>query len=284
MKKQFTFTLTTLTWLLIFLSFTLTSCHKKGLSVETLPQETLSSDEALFKLGEEYLKKDTEKGILFLRQVIDSFPKSFYAQRAKILIADTYFKKGDEANLILAAAEYREFISLYPTSPSVPYCQYQIAMTYYKNALKPGRDQTKTIQALQEFRKVVANYPNSEYARQAEEKIKDCEQRLAEHEFTIGEFYYKSRAYRAALGRLQDILTKYPDFKKMDAVYFYIADSYFQSRNYEAAFPYFTKLVTDYPNSKFVKKAQERLKALEEIKKNKESNKDKKTETKKKIS
>lgn len=272
-------------WMTLVLTLTLTalslisvSCRSKGLTLETLPEETASSDEALFKLGEEYLKKDTEKGILFLRQVIDSFPKSFYAQRAKILIADTYFKKGDEANLILAAAEYREFISLYPTSPSVPYCQYQIAMTYYKNALKPGRDQTKTIQALQEFRKVVTNYPSSEYARQAEEKIKDCEQRLAEHEFLIGEFYYKAKAYRAAIGRLQDILTKYPDFKKMDAVYFYIADGYFQSRNYEAAFPYFTKLLSDFPKSKFVRKAQERLKAIEEIKKSKENTKEQKKE------
>jgi len=279
MKKRITLVIVLL---LVVLSFTSTSCRKKGLSLETLPEETVSSDEALFKLGEEYLKKDTEKGVLFLRQVIDSFPKSFYAQRAKILIADTYFKKGDEANLILAAAEYREFISLYPTSPSVPYCQYQIGLTYYKNALKPGRDQTKTIQALQEFRKVVANYPNNEYARQAEEKIKDCEQRLAEHEFGIGEFYYKSRAYKAAIGRLQDIITKYPDFKKMDALYFYIADSYFNSRNYEAAFPYFTKLVSDYANSKFVKEAQKRLMAIEEINKNKDREKDKKKDNEKK--
>lgn len=240
------------------------SCRKPAVEVETLPPETSSSDEALFKLGEEYIKKDTEKGILFLRQVIDSFPKSFYAQRAKLLIADTYFKKGDEANLILAAAEYREFISLYPTSPSVPYCQYQIAMTFYKKALKPGRDQTKTMQALQEFKKVVTTYPNSEYAKQAEEKIKDCEQRLAEHEFLIGQFYYKTKAYKAAIGRLQDILTKYPEYKKMDAVYFYLGDSYFQGKKYDECYPYFTKLVTDYPQSKFVKEAQKRLKFLEE--------------------
>ena len=243
------------------------SCHKGKNPVETLPPETVSSDENLFNLGQQYIKKDMEKGILFLRQVIDSFPRSFYAQRAKLLIADAYFKKGDEANLILASAEYREFMTLYPTSPSVPYCQYQIAMTYYKNVMKPGRDQTKTLQALQEFRKVVANYPNSDYAKQAEEKIKDCEQRLATHEFLIGEFYYKSRALRAAVSRLSEIMTKYPEFKKMDSVYYYIADSYLQSKNYDQALPYFTKLISDYPNSQLVKKAQEKLKVIEDRKK-----------------
>jgi len=197
-----------------------------------------------------------------------------------LLIADSYFNKGDEANLILAAAEYREFISLYPTSPSVPYCQYQIAMTYYKKILKPGRDQSKTLQALQEFKKVITNYPSSEYAKQAEEKIKDCEQRLAENEFQVGQFYYKIKAYRAAVGRLQDIPTQYPEYKGMDAVYFYLADCYFQGKKYDESFPYFTKLITDYPESKFVKIAQQRLKLLEEIKKNSNLNKGGKNVTK----
>jgi outer membrane protein assembly factor BamD len=245
------------------------SCRKSPDAVETVPPEAASSDEALFKLGETYIKKDTEKGILYLRQVIDSFPKSFYAQRAKLLIADAYFKKGDEANLILAAAEYREFISLYPTSPSVPYCQYQIAMTFYKKVLKPGRDQTKTMQALQEFKKVGLSYPNSEYAKKAEEEIKDCEQRLAEHEFIIGQFYYKTKAFKAAVSRLQEILTRYPEYKKMDAVYFYLGDIYFKAKRYDESFPYLTKLITDYPRSKFVKDAQKRLKLLEERNKTK---------------
>lgn len=262
MRKSF---LIVLTLALIASSLISISCKKSGL--ESVPPEALSSDEALFKLGETYIKKDMDKGMLYLRQLIDSYPRSFYAQRAKLLIADTYFSKGDEASMILAAAEYREFMSLYPTSPSVPYCQYQIAMTYYKNILKPGRDQTKTIQALNEFKKVVANYPTSEYAAQAQEKIMECEQRLAAHEFHIAEHYFKTKAYRAALPRLRGIITTYPDFDRMDAVYFYLAEIYYQTKQYDESFPYYTKVISDFPNSKFVKKAQKRLQSIDEIKK-----------------
>jgi len=134
-----------------------------GKKTEISP-DVASSDEALFKLGEKFIKKDPEKARLYFRQVIDSFPKSFYAQQAKLAIADSYFKKGDEGNMILAASEYREFISLFPYSPSAPHAQYQIAMTYYKKVLKPGRDQTKTRQALAEFKKVLTNYPLTEDA------------------------------------------------------------------------------------------------------------------------
>lgn len=236
------------------------SCKEK--SVQIAP-EIAASDEALFKAGQEFMDKDAEKARLYFRQVIDSFPKSFYAQRAKLAIADTYFKKSDESSLILAAAEYREFIQLYPYSPSASYAQYHIAMTFFKQTLKPGRDQTKTTQALAEFKKVLTNYPLSEEAKQAQEKVAECEERLASHNFAIGYHYYGRKAYRASTSRLTDILTNFPSFSGMDKVYFYLADSYYKWNKTEESIPYFTKLVTDYPESKYAKKAQGRLAEIE---------------------
>ena len=152
--------------LAVALSF-VAGCRKAPVQIAP---DVAASDEALYKLGEASIKKDSEKGLLYLRQLIDSFPKSFYAQRAKLLIADTYFRKGDEGNMILAAAEYREFIKSYPYSPSAAYCQYQIAMSFYKKVEKAGRDQTKTGQALAEFRKVIADFPASDQAKEAQDE------------------------------------------------------------------------------------------------------------------
>jgi len=252
--------------LIITLLFVITAlnCGKKELE---LPPEVASSDEALFKLGEKFQKKDPEKARLYFRQVIDSFPKSFYAQQAKLAIADTYFKKGDEGSMILAASEYREFIQLYPYSPRAAYAQYQIGMTYYRKVLKPGRDQTKTRQSLSEFKKVITNYPLSEEANSAQEKIKDCEERLAEHITEIGRFYYKRSSFQAAVNRLTEIITTFPNYSKMDEVYFYLADSYFKWAKVDQSVPYFTKLISDFPKSKYAEKAQ---KKMEEINKNKE--------------
>jgi outer membrane protein assembly factor BamD len=229
--------------------------------------DVAASDEALYKLGEATIKKDTEKGLLYLRQLIDSFPRSFYAQRAKLLIADSYFKKGDEANMILAASEYREFIKAYPYSPSAAYCQYQIALSFYKKIEKVGRDQTKTTQALTEFRKVVAEYPASDQAKEAQAKINDCEERLAAHAAGIGVQYANIKANKAAISRLSEVMTTYPNFSHMETVYFYLGQAYFQARAFDQAVPYFTKLISDYPKSKLVKKATARLKEIEARKK-----------------
>ncbi|MGZ5423214.1 MAG: outer membrane protein assembly factor BamD [Candidatus Aminicenantales bacterium] len=238
-------------------------CHKK--TVEITP-DLAASDEALYKLGEQTLKKDTEKALLYLRQVIDSFPKSFYAQRAKLLIADAYFHKGDESSMILAAAEYREFIRSYPYSPSAAYAQFQIAMTFYKKMLKPGRDPSKTMQALAEFKKVIADYPASDQAKEAQTRIQDCEERLAGHSTEIAIGYHGRRGYLAAISRLTEIMTNYPNFSGMDKVYFYLGDSYFMMRQYDQALPFFTKVVTDYSGRKLAKTATEKLAEIEKLK------------------
>lgn len=240
-----------------------TGCGKK--SVEITP-DLASSDEALYKLGEQSLKKDTEKALLYLRQVIDSFPKSFYAQRAKLLIADAYFRKGDESNMILAAAEYREFIRSYPYSPSAAYSQYQIAMTFYKKMLKPGRDPSKTIQALAEFKKVVTDYPGSDQAKDAQEKIRECEERLASHSAEIAIGYFQRRGYTAAISRLTEIMTTYPNYTGLDSVYFYLGACHFMIRQYDQSAPFFTKVISDYPNSKLAKDATKRLQEIPKLK------------------
>ncbi len=236
------------------------SCKKNEVAIDP---EIASNDELLFNLGMESIEKDPEKGRLYLRQVIDSFPKSFYAQRAKLAIADSYYEKGDEGSMIIAASEYREFISLFPLSPSASYAQYQIGMTFYKKALKPGRDQTKTEQALAEFKKVITTYPLSDEAKQTEEKIKDCEERLAAHTLSIGELYYKRAAYKAATSRLIELLTAYPSYSEMDKVYFYLGDSYYKWNKIEESIPYFRKLITDFPQSEYAKKATERMEEIE---------------------
>ncbi len=233
-----------------------------GTKTEITP-DLASSDESLFKQGEQYAKKDPQKARVYFRQIIDSFPQGFYAQRALLAIADSYYNKGDEGSMIIAASEYREFIRLFPLSPSASYAQFQMAMTYFRKALPPGRDQTKTNQALAEFKKVVTNFPLSEQVAQSREQIRECEERLAAHNLTIGIHYYKVFALKASTIRLTEILTEYPYFSKMDKVYYYLGDSYFKWNKIEEGTPFMRKLITDYPESKYTKRATKRLREME---------------------
>lgn len=246
-----------------------TACSRR--TTEITP-DLATSDEALFQMGEQHIKRDPEKGRLYFRQIIDSFPKSFYAQRAKLAIADSYFEKGDEGSMIIAASEYREFITLFPYSPSAAYAQFQIAMTFFNKALKPGRDQSKTTQALAEFRQVVTKFPLSDEAENSREMIRECESRLTTHSLTIAEHYYKVGAIRASINRLTEIITDFPEYEKMDKVYWLLADSYFKAGLIEQATPYFRKLLSDFPESEFVKKTQKRFEEIEKLEPVKKNN------------
>jgi len=239
-------------------------CSKKQ---AVISPDQAGSDEALYKQGEQLMKRNPEKALILFRQVMESFPKSFYAQRAMLAIADTYYQKKDEGNLILAAAQYRSFLGLYPTSPSAPLAQYRVGLCSFNKMLKPGRDQTKTNEALAEFKKTVSMFPLTEEAESSRAKIQECENRLAEHLFLIGEHYYKRKAFKPAINRLAEILTTYPLYPGMDKVYFTLADSHFKSGKLDDARPYFTKIVTDYAKSKYASKSQKKLKEIEEAKK-----------------
>ncbi|MBD3413727.1 MAG: outer membrane protein assembly factor BamD [Candidatus Aminicenantes bacterium] len=236
-------------------------CAKAQMEIDP---EIASNEQALFEMGQKFIKKNPEKGRLYFRQVIDAFPQSLYAQRAMLAIADSYYKKGDESNMIIAASEYREFVSRFPNSPSVPYAQYRIAMTYFTKSKRPGKDQTKTKRALEEFKILITRFPTTEEAQQAQEKIKECEEKLAMHSFKIAKHYNRVKAYKATIDRLKEILTKYPNFSKMDQLYYYLADSYYNSKREEQAIPYLRKLITDYPDSKFAKKAIKKIEEYEE--------------------
>ncbi|HYA48076.1 MAG TPA: tetratricopeptide repeat protein, partial [Burkholderiales bacterium] len=95
----------------------------------------------------------------------------------------------------------------------------------------------------------------------------DCEERLALHAMDIGVQYARFTAFKAAISRLSEVMTTYPNFSRMDVVYFYLGESHFLTRQLDQAVPYFTKLVSDYPKSKLVKRATERLKEIEARKK-----------------
>ncbi len=251
--------------LVIVLLFLFNWCSKK--TPETAPSPGSSSDEALFQLGEKWFKKDPEKARLYFRQVIDSFPQSILAQRAKLKIADSYFQQKDEGSLLIAESEYREFISMYPFSPMASYARFQIAMTFYNKMYKPGRDQTNTLRAIEEFEKLIQDYPYAKEVEEAKAKLKKCKDNYTEHIYLIGLHYYKFKAYKASINRFKEALEYNPDFSKMDRLFYYLGDALIYNGEMEEGKAYLSKIITSYPNSKYAKKAIKRLKKIEVRKK-----------------
>jgi outer membrane protein assembly factor BamD len=200
---------------------------------------TDSSPDVMAKEGIEQLKKrDYLEAADTFTKIKDRYPYSEEATVAQLKLADTlyYNRKFDEA-----AAAYKEFEKLHPSNKAIPYVIYQEALCYYRQRPTIDRDQTPTEKAMEEFRRLQKKYPKSEYAARAEKFKQRCQNDLAEHEFYVGEFYYKTKHFPSALDRFQALSQEYPDFRT-EEVKRYIKDTQFNIDHPEQVEGFFSKL------------------------------------------
>jgi outer membrane protein assembly factor BamD len=157
---------------------------------------------------EAFRDKDYRKAIETFQKLNDWYPFSQYAILAELKLADAHYYRNEYEEAIFA---YEEFENLHPRNEAVPYVIYQVGRCYFDRLQVIDRDQTMAREAIQAFERLIRIYPNSPFATKAEKHIRVCNQNLAEHEFYVGMFYYKTKHYKAALERFKTVLTSYPD-------------------------------------------------------------------------
>lgn len=213
------------------------------------------TDEEFFNEAMEFYKvKDTWQGIPAFKEIRDKFPLSQYAVLAELRLADlNYFK----ADYIEATHYYEEFKRLHPSNPHVPYVVYQLGMCHFKQIETIDRDQTPARDAADYFEYLITHYPRSPFTCKAMSKLKICRQKMFDHEFYIGNFYYKSKKYQAAQERFLEVLSHYPYVRGRDKVLFYLAQTYHHLNEESKARDTFSTLLKNYPQSEY--RAQAKL-------------------------
>jgi len=183
---------------------------------------------------------------------------------AKLGVGDGFLGEKSAESLVLAANEYREFLTFYPTNPRADYAQYKLAMSHFLQMRAPERDQTETAAALREFQAFFDRYPNSPLVPEVRLKWREARDRLSEAEFLVGFHYFRVRWYPGAVPRFRGLLKDDPEFSGKDGVYFYLAESLARTdKNGKAeAIPYFERLLTEYGQSEHAEEAKKRLEEL----------------------
>ena len=192
--------------ILVFLLTSLTGCAWWD-SLWGKEPRVRQTPEGLYQRGFEYYKKgDYKKAIETFSRVRDEYPLNPVALMAELGIADSYF---ENEQYVDAEVAYNSFVELHPTNPNVPYAMFQLGMCHYHQMQTIDRDQTETLKARKEFERLMARFPRSKFAIMAEKNLREVKQRLAEHEFYVGEFYYRTKKYEAALKRFEGIQRDY---------------------------------------------------------------------------
>ena len=236
---------------------------KKKVNKSTSADNTAEPDKILYDKAMDDLKHGRhEVGRLNMQTLINTYPDSEYLAKAKLGIADSFYKEGGSANLTQAVQAYTDFGIFFPMLlPEAPYAQLQVAMTHYKQLEKPDRDRTQARAAEDAFQTFLAKYPNDPLAGKAEQHLREVQELLAEGDFRIGYYYYVKEDKKAAESRLRAIVNRYPLYSKSDRALWMLANIWDTTEKKEIANTYYARLVRNYPLSPLVPEAKNRLKA-----------------------
>lgn len=192
----------------------LSGCSGLGIKEEKSAEELANDGMRQFK------KKRFRTSIESFEKLKDWYPFSKFAILAELKIAEAYYRLEEYENAIFA---YEEFENLHPRNEAIPYVIYQIGRCYFDQIDTIDRDQTPAQKALENFKRLINQFPGNSYSKKAEEHIKKCHESLAGHELYVGLFYYKGKHYKAALHRFKLVLSDYPDAEVYQKALHYIS-------------------------------------------------------------
>src|SRR5690242_2412538 len=238
--------------------------HKKKVNKSTSADNTAEPDKILYQRSMDDIKHGRhEVGRLGMQTLINTYPDSEYLAKAKLAIADSYYKEGGTANNTQAIQAYQDFDVFFPMLPEAAYAQLQVAMAHFRQIEKPDRDRSEAMNAEDAFQTFLQKYPKDPLAPKAEQYLRDVQEVLAEGDFRIGYFYYTTRGdKRAAASRLAAMVNRYPYYSKADRALWMLGSIWEGTEKKELAAPYYARIVREYPLSPLVPQAKDRLKEL----------------------
>jgi outer membrane protein assembly factor BamD len=236
---------------------------KKKVNKSTSADNTAEPDKILYNRALSDIKHGRQEvGRLGLQTLINTYPDSEYLAKAKLGIADSYYKEAGTANLAQAIQGYKDFIIFFPFLPEAAYAQLQVANAHYIQLAKPDRDRSEAKAAEEEYQTFLSKYPKDPLAPKAEQRLRDVQEIIAEGDYRIGYFYYVKGDKRAAASRLVTIAKRYPLYSKSDKVQWMLGDIFEKSEHKEVASIYYGNIIKNYPLSSLALNAKNKLVAF----------------------
>ncbi len=216
--------------------------------------------EKLYAEANDQLYKSNYTRAIKLYELLQSrFPNGRYAQQAQLDIAYAYYKDAEPEKSLAALDRFEQ---QYPRHPNLDYVWYLRGLvlfnedTSFVNKLAKqewsDRDPKANREAYFAFSQVVTNYPNSNYAQDATDRMIKLVDALAGHEMSVARYYMKRGAYVAAANRSQNVITGFPDSIYTEEALVMMKTAYKKLGNQELSDDTNRILAHNFPDSKFL--------------------------------
>src|SRR6202140_2713359 len=151
--------------LVILVAGLTTSCGFRAKKYDDpITKDTKQPDKVLFDkaIGDiEHSRYEIAR--ITLNTLINTYDQSEYLAKAKLAVADSWYREGGASGLAQAEAEYKDFILFYPTMEEAAESQMKICQIHTRQMEKPDRDTTQAVRAEDECRQLMVQFPNSKF-------------------------------------------------------------------------------------------------------------------------
>ena len=199
-----------------------------------------------FKLGDSLFaaKKFNEAELLF--------PQSSWAPKAALMAAYVYYA---DDYYFDAQFELNRFIKTYPKSPDLNYAHFLLAMCYYEQIVDEKKDLGPLLQAQEKFNFVIKNYPDTDYALDAEYKLDLIQDYLASKEMYIALHYFKKKKWIASINRYKTVVKQYEKTIYVEEALHRLVELYYTIGLESESQKYASLLGYNYQSSKWYEKS-----------------------------
>ena len=193
--------------LFIILIFSI-ACSKE------VSKNTIIKEKSLELQVQEAYKEGTEAlesgDVLFAAKKFNEvemlFPQAESAPKSALMAAYSYYTQDYYGDAI---AELERFIKVYPFYKDLDYTYYLLAICYYEQIVDEKKDLQSIVNAKKNFNIILKNYPDTEYAIDAEFKIDLINDILAAKEMYLGRYYFDKKKWIPAINRFREIIDRY---------------------------------------------------------------------------
>jgi outer membrane protein assembly factor BamD len=157
-----------------------------------------------------------------LKKLERQHPYSEYNEKAKLMEVYANYRIGQFDEAILAADRY---MALFPSSDEMAYVLFLKGTSYFAQITDITRDQQLSQDAISTYTLLITNYPKSDYAKDARDKMVIAVDQLAGKEMSVGRYYAGNGQYAAAINRFRVVVDKYQTSTHIEEALFRLTES-----------------------------------------------------------
>jgi len=251
------------------------SCSKSKIEERSvLTQNSLELQ--VIEVYQEGIKAYEEGDVLFAAKKFNEaellFPQSIWAPKSALMAAYVYYAQDYYGDSI---AELERFIRVYPNHNNLAYAYYLLATCYYEQVVDEQKDLKSMSDSKKTFEFIIRNYPNTDYAVDAEFKIDLLNDILASKEMYLAKYYLEKKKWIPAINRYRNVVDNYQTTIYAEEALHRLVEIYYSLGLKDEAQKYAKVLGYNYQSSKWYEKSYKLFNKNYKIDRNEKNKKDK---------